>query len=97
MTEIKDDRRAPYSALLSLADALRHLHQAVTDEALMAKFPELRDKSLSWEALGRVAKDYKIRVQLIQPTAEELAERLLRRPVPRLDRASAAFRRSHLG
>ena len=32
-----------------------------------------------------------------QPTAEELAERLLRRPVPRLDRASAAFRRSHLG
>ena len=73
MTE-QNERRAGYTALLSVAASLRQLRHEIKDEELLQRFPELEDNKVSWEQLTRAVKPYKFHAQLLKPSAEELRE-----------------------
>ena len=87
MTDAKKDRGA-YTALCSLGNTLRQLGRNVSDEMLLQAHPELKDRELTWEALGKAARAYDFKPILLHPTADELREV----PVPAVVRfKSGAF------
>ena len=62
------------SALCSLALALAHRGVDVTQEALVARYPELRDASFAWADARRVLRAYRYRAKLLHLTFDELHE-----------------------
>ena len=67
-------KRKGYSALLSLANALRQMERNAGDEAVMQNGHRLNDKDITWEDLIKTANVYEIKGELLKLTAEELKE-----------------------
>lgn len=63
-----------HAALRALGMALAHRGAATNAEALVREHPEIRDDGLDWEVLGRCARPYRFRAELLHPTPEELKE-----------------------
>ncbi len=68
------NKKAEYSALCSLANAMRHMGHDVTEDALIAKHSGLRDREATWEGLILAAKEQDMIAEVIHPGAEELRE-----------------------
>ena len=69
------NREGPaYTALGALERAVYNLGHAIEEGSLRRAHPELRDGQVSWETLGQVAREVKMRTVLLHPTAEEMRE-----------------------
>ncbi len=68
------NKKAEYSALCSLASAIRQMGHALTEDELIAKNSGLRDREVTWDALIAAAKEQNMIAELIHPGAEELRE-----------------------
>ena len=63
-----------YTALGALEKSLFNLGRRMEKGTLAKAHPELKDRSLTWEALAKVAKKEKMRTVVLHPTHEELRE-----------------------
>ena len=63
-----------YTALGALEKAIAGSGHKIEPGSLRKAHPELKDGSLSWDDLGKVAKVQKMRAVLLHPTHEELRE-----------------------
>ena len=65
---------AGYSALCSIALAMHHRGTDITQEAIVKRYPNLRDIDFNWDEAQKVLRAYKYHGTLLQLTFEELKE-----------------------
>lgn len=70
-----------HTGLCSVGNILRHMGISVSDQDLIREY-RLKDKELQWKSLSDVAQKYKLKAEVLKPTADELREI----PVPALVR-----------
>lgn len=73
-TDQKTARMQGYSALRAMALAMAHCGVDVSEEAVVQRFPELKDASFAWADAQRVLKAYRYQGVLLHMTFDELHE-----------------------
>ena len=69
---IDKEKVESHTALCALGAIVRHHHREVTDAALIDAHLDMTDAAASWEDFARIAKLYKMKTEVLRPTAEEL-------------------------
>ena len=63
----------PHTGLCSMGNILRHLGVSVADQDLIDRY-KLEDKEIDWQGLGKIAKAFKLKAEILKPLPDELRE-----------------------